>query len=193
MCYESGLFVAFGWGPVLYIWELKPNDHLVESQSPQETWASGESQRSWGGPRTPGAQSCGHGSRCPRNRGPQIMSSYTCSLGVCACSVAQSCLTPCDPMDCSPPGSSVHGIFHARILQWVAISPSRGSSQPRDRTRVSHISWIGRWILDHWATCRISRTTGGMSLTHLDPEPSWTDLWSLEADFCFGAELRGRN
>ena len=46
--------------------------------------------------------------------------------------VAQSCLTLCDPMDCSPPGSSVHGILQARILEWVAISFSRGSSQPRD-------------------------------------------------------------
>ena len=46
--------------------------------------------------------------------------------------VAQSCLTLCDPMDCSPPGSSVHGFLQARILEWVAISFSRGSSQPRD-------------------------------------------------------------
>ena len=45
----------------------------------------------------------------------------------------------CDPMDCSPPGSSVHGISQARILKWVAISFSRGSSQPRDRT---HVSWV---------------------------------------------------
>ena len=43
--------------------------------------------------------------------------------------VAQSCPTVCDPMDCSPPGSSVHGIFQARVLEWVAISFSRGSSQ----------------------------------------------------------------
>ena len=49
--------------------------------------------------------------------------------------VAQSCLTLCDPMDGSPPGSAVHGIFQARILVWVAISFSRGSSQPRDRTQ----------------------------------------------------------
>ena len=52
--------------------------------------------------------------------------------------VAQSCPTLCDPMDCSPPGSSVHGIFQARLLEWVAISFSSRSSQPRDRTRVSH-------------------------------------------------------
>ena len=47
--------------------------------------------------------------------------------------VPQSCLTLCDPMDCSLPGFSVHGIFQARVLEWVAISFSRGSSQPRDR------------------------------------------------------------
>jgi len=51
--------------------------------------------------------------------------------------VAQSCLTLCDPMDYSPPVSSVHGIFQARILEWVAISYSRGSSQHRDGIRVS--------------------------------------------------------
>ena len=54
--------------------------------------------------------------------------------------VAQSCLTLCDPVDCSPPGSSIHGILQARILEWVAISFSRGSSRPRDRTQVSCIT-----------------------------------------------------
>ena len=44
------------------------------------------------------------------------------------------------PVDCSPPSSSVHGILQARILEWVAISFSRGSSQPRDRTQASHIA-----------------------------------------------------
>ena len=48
--------------------------------------------------------------------------------------VAQSCPTLCDPMDCSLPGSSAHGIFQTRVLEWVAISVSRGSSQPRDLT-----------------------------------------------------------
>ena len=47
-------------------------------------------------------------------------------------SVAQSCLTLCNPVDCGPPGSSVHGILQARILEWVVITFSRGSSQPRD-------------------------------------------------------------
>ena len=51
--------------------------------------------------------------------------------------VAQLCLTLCDPMACSPSGSSVHEMFQARILEWVAISFSRGFSPPRDRTWVS--------------------------------------------------------
>ena len=54
--------------------------------------------------------------------------------------VAQSCPTLCDPTDCSPPGSSVHGIFQTRILEWVAMPSCRGSSQPRDRTWVCHIA-----------------------------------------------------
>ena len=54
--------------------------------------------------------------------------------------VSQSCLTLCDPMDCSLPGSSVCGILQARILEWAAVPFSRGSSQPRDRTQVSHIA-----------------------------------------------------
>ena len=62
---------------------------------------------------------------------------------------AQLYLTLCEPMDCSPPGSSVHGISQARILEWVAISFSRGSSPFRDWT---HVFCIGRQILYHWAT-----------------------------------------
>ena len=54
--------------------------------------------------------------------------------------VTQSCPTLCDPMNCSLPGSSLHGIFQARVLEWVAIAFSRGSSRPRDRTRVSCIA-----------------------------------------------------
>ena len=56
--------------------------------------------------------------------------------------VAQSCLTLCDPMDCGLPGSSIHGIFQERVLEWVAISFSRRSSRPRDRTQVSRT--VGR-------------------------------------------------
>ena len=73
--------------------------------------------------------------------------------------VAQLCLTLCDPMDCSLPGSSVHGIFQARILEWVAISFSRGSSQPSDRTQVSHI--VGR-CFTIWATRGMQNTSWEM-------------------------------
>ena len=54
------------------------------------------------------------------------------------------CLTRCDPMNCSLPGSSVHGILQARILQWVTMPSSRGSCGPRNRIQVSYVSCIGR-------------------------------------------------
>ena len=60
-----------------------------------------------------------------------------------ACSVAELCLTLCEPMDYRPPGSSVHVVSQARMLEWVAISFSRGSSQPRDWINIC----IGRRIL----------------------------------------------
>ena len=67
----------------------------------------------------------------------------------CVCSVAQSCPTLGGPVDCSPPGSSVHGILQARILEWGAISFSRGSSQLRDWTQVSCVSCMadGCWAI----------------------------------------------
>ena len=71
----------------------------------------------------------------------------TSYLHVCMYMCAQSCPTLCNPTDCSPPGSSVNGIFQARTLEWVAISSSRGSSQPRDWTCISCVSG---WILYHW-------------------------------------------
>ena len=64
---------------------------------------------------------------------------------------AQSCPALCNLMDCSPPGSSVHGIFQARILEWVAISTSRCSFQPRDQTHISCVSCISRRMLYHWS------------------------------------------
>ena len=63
---------------------------------------------------------------------------------ICTRMRAQLCLTLSDPTDCSPPGSSVHGIFQARMLEWVAISFSEGSSRPRDRTCISCVSRTGR-------------------------------------------------
>ena len=69
-------------------------------------------------------------------------SSHAC---VCVSLLAQSCLTLCDPMDCSSPGSSVYGILQVIILEWVAMSPSRESSQPRDQTQT--LSVAGRFSL----------------------------------------------
>ena len=74
------------------------------------------------------------------------------TLKVPACVRAQSCPTPCDPTDYSPPGSSGHGISQARILEWVAISFSMESSRPSDQICISCISCIGRQILYHRTT-----------------------------------------
>ena len=71
--------------------------------------------------------------------------------------VAQSCPTLCDLMDCNPPGSSVHGILQARILEWVAVSFSRGSSQLGVCTRVSCIAG-GVYHLSHFCvSCWLGR------------------------------------
>ena len=57
----------------------------------------------------------------------------------------QSWMTFCDPVDCSPPGPSVHGVLQARILEWIAISSSRGPSQLKDRT---HVSCVGKHLFN---------------------------------------------
>ena len=67
---------------------------------------------------------------------------------------AQSCMTICDPMDCSPPGSSVHGTLQARILEWGAMPSSRGSSQARDWTQVSNITGRFFYQLSHRGSSR---------------------------------------
>ena len=77
---------------------------------------------------------------------------------------APSCPTPCDPMDCTPPGSSVRGILQARILEGVAISFSRGSSPHRDWTHVSYASCIGRRVLHLWATSQTAIALPNYSL-----------------------------
>ena len=94
------------------------------------------------------------------------------------CLVAKLCPTLCNPMDCSPPGSSVHGISQARIMEWVSISSPRGSSWPRDWT---HISCIDRQILFHWATresllLKLTDYTS-FSLPYLDYYSFFWPLW----------------
>ena len=84
-----------------------------------------------------------------------------CGFLACVHAHSLSCLTLCNPTDCSPPGSTVHGIFQARIAEWVAISYSRGSSWPRD------------WI-------RISCPADSLPLSHQgSPEHFLTDILSL--------------
>ena len=69
-----------------------------------------------------------------------LLNARKCSRLLCVCAKSlQSLLTLCDPIDCSPPGS-FHGILQAKILEWVAVPFSRGSSQPSDRTCVSYVS-----------------------------------------------------
>ena len=91
--------------------------------------------------------------------------SHGCTNWLCvhACGHAQSCLTLCDPMDCSPPGSSLHEILLARILEWVSMPSSRGSSRPKDWNWVSCISCIqaGSLPLSHQ----------GSSLSSYPPPP----------------------
>ena len=85
-------------------------------------------------------------------------------MSACLCMVccAQSCPTVCDPMDCSLPGSSVHGISQA--LEWVTMPSSRGSSQIRDWTSVSI---IGRRILYHCATWEAQPCSKNKSLSNI--------------------------
>ena len=82
--------------------------------------------------------------------GQTTLPTAICLLLECESEVAQSCPTLCDPMDYSPPGSSIHGILQARILEWVAMPSSRGSSQPRDQTFIFYFFCIGRWVLYNW-------------------------------------------
>ena len=88
---------------------------------------------------------------------------------VCAKSL-QSCPTLCDPVNCSLPGSSVQGIFQARIPEWMAVPLSRGSSRPRDQTHISYVSpaLAGRFFTTSapWEAC-----------TPYDLLNKWADEW----------------
>ena len=94
----------------------------------------------------------------------------------CPCSVVQFCLTPWDPMDSSLPGSSVHRIFQARILEWAAIPYSRESSQPTDQTQVSRIT--GR-LFTVWATMEVLQNTDGNKTHLLGARKQWVNICKM--------------
>ena len=92
-------------------------------------------------------------------------------MSVCVCEVTQLCPTLFDPMDCRPPGSSVHGILQARVLEWGAISFSRGSSQPRDWTLVSRIVQFNSVTQSCPTLCDpMNHSTPGLPVHHQLPE-----------------------
>ena len=99
---------------------------------------------------------------------------------LCVWECAHSCLTLCNLTDYSPLGSSVRGIFQATIMEWVALSSSRGSSQPRDWTHISFISCTGRWILYHCAIWEapVPRLTRPKGRTSLVKERKKSSVWS---------------
>ena len=96
--------------------------------------------------------------RCPSRLPAPLVSASPPLWYVCA-KVLHSYPTVCDPVDCSPPGSSVHGVLQARVLERVATPSPRGSSRSRGGTRVSPVSSIGRPILSH-------RVTGDIQVHH---------------------------
>ena len=108
-----------------------------------------------GGVQSMGSQRVGH-DWVTNTHTPQ----YNYPAWVCA-KLLQSCLTLCDPMDCSLPGSSVHEVLQARILEWVAISYSRGSSWSRQQTHISCISCNGQRFLYHLATREAQTSPSG--------------------------------
>ena len=105
----------------------------------------------------------------------------------CCCLVAESCTTHCDPMDCSQPGSPPHGISQARILEWVNISFSRGSSPPREDPACN-----GRWILYHWATWEAQEEHCTLCLINKHKSKQWrrTVIWNATSIEIVGSSSR---
>ena len=92
---------------------------------------------------------------------------------LCCAKPLQLYLTPCNTMRCSPPGSSAHGILQARILEWVAISFSRRSSEPRDRTHIS-------WHLLHWPMGSLPLPPPGKpQMEYTFPEYVFEYIWNI--------------
>ena len=118
-------------------------DPGIESRSPKlqaysfSVWATREVHEYWSGYPIPSPGNLPHPG--VKLGSPALQGFFSC-WATNEVKVSLSCPTLCSPMDCSLPGSSVHGILQARILEWVASPFSRGCSQPRDQTQVSHIA-----------------------------------------------------
>ena len=134
--YHSDLIYASNLQDLPDSWEYWSFKLYLRCQTMFEIWLPGLKEVWW--------------KHLSRFKGTRVEQRANTMGNICCfcCRVAKSCPTPCNPMDCCTPGSSVHGISQARILEWVAISFFRGSSQIRDQT---WDSCIGRWILYHWA------------------------------------------
>ena len=109
----------------------------------------------------------------------QLCISYLCEVNWSKVKVAQSCLTLCDLMDCSLPGSSVHGILQARIPKWLAVPFYRGSSQPRYRIQVSNIAG-GFFTI--WATREASSSHQVAKVLEFQLQPQ-SFQWIFRTDF----------
>ena len=138
----------------------------------------------WSGPRCPlqPAEKVKHWSPIPSSEPSetsslwvrQVIQGSVCvcvCVCVCACAIAQSCMTLHHPIDCSPPVSPIHGTSQARILQWFAISSSRGSSRPRDQNRICCLA--GRFF-----------TMGRNFKAHRGFLTSLTKWTSAKLDYC---------
>ena len=97
----------------------------------------------------------------------------------------QLCPALCDSVSCCPPGSSVHGILQARILGFVAVTSSRGSSQPRDQTCMSYVPYIGSQGLYHYTTKNPNKLFGQANIF---PILTWT-LSSLKSKMHFSLSI----
>ena len=107
-------------------------------------------------------------------------------LRCAVCSVTSGVSNWMWPLDCSPPGSSVHGILQARILEWVAMLSSRGSSRPRNQTHISGISCIAGGFFTHWITweacpTRLRVVKGRRAICSYAAAPTSNVSWTLPA------------
>ena len=100
------------------------------------------------------------------------------NIHLCMCAkLLQSCLTLCDPMNCSWQGSSVHGIFQARTLKWISMTSSRVSSWPKDQTYISYLSCIGRRVLYTTSTNMVISYYIMNILRHIINGSVWIDFY----------------